>query len=198
MAQERNAEQTRQSILEAATREFVAKGLAGARIDEIAAQSGYNKGMIYQYFGKKEELYSEVLRSVVSQELQAIPDIEGLEPVEAVRRIAGAYFDHCVSHPDYVSLMLWEAVAGWSTLNRVWPVEATILSSSVQLARRGIEAGVFRAGADPVVGVNAAIGQYLMYTALAARLQPAWPAARDQVAVREQLIELVLYGLVKR
>ena len=37
---------TRRRILEAATAEFAAKGLAGARVDEIAARAGANKRMI--------------------------------------------------------------------------------------------------------------------------------------------------------
>ena len=34
----------------------------GARVDEIAAKAKINKGMIYQYFGNKEELYKQFLK----------------------------------------------------------------------------------------------------------------------------------------
>ena len=49
------------NILEVATREFSDKGLAGARIDEIAAATRTSKRMIYYYFGSKEGLYVAVL-----------------------------------------------------------------------------------------------------------------------------------------
>ena len=41
--------------------EFADKGLAGARVDAIAEDSGSNKRMIYYYFNSKEELYIAVL-----------------------------------------------------------------------------------------------------------------------------------------
>ena len=48
-------------ILEVATREFADKGLAGARIDQIAAATRTSKRMIYYYFESKEGLYVAVL-----------------------------------------------------------------------------------------------------------------------------------------
>ena len=47
---------TRQRILDAALAEFALNGLAGARVDEIAARSGANKRMLYAHFGSKEEI----------------------------------------------------------------------------------------------------------------------------------------------
>src|SRR5688500_2547462 len=52
---------TRQRILDAALAEFAAKGLAGARVDEIAARAGANKRMLYAHFGNKEDLWLTVL-----------------------------------------------------------------------------------------------------------------------------------------
>ncbi|MES2532306.1 MAG: helix-turn-helix domain-containing protein, partial [Pseudomonadota bacterium] len=50
---EANAEQNaaRNAILAAARAEFSAKGLAGARVNEIAARAGVNKQLLYYYFG---------------------------------------------------------------------------------------------------------------------------------------------------
>ena len=52
---------TMAEILEVATHEFADKGLAGARIDEIAAATRTSKRMIYYYFGSKDGLYLAVL-----------------------------------------------------------------------------------------------------------------------------------------
>src|SRR3954469_14977176 len=54
-------ERTKADILEVAEAEFGDKGLAGARIDEIAAATKTSKRMIYYYFGSKEGLYLAVL-----------------------------------------------------------------------------------------------------------------------------------------
>ena len=48
-------------ILEAAKQEFAAHGLAGARVDRIAANAGANKRMLYYHVGNKENLYLAVL-----------------------------------------------------------------------------------------------------------------------------------------
>src|ERR1041384_7329404 len=50
-------ERTQANILEVAEAEFGEKGLAGARIDEIAEATKTSKRMIYYYFGSKEGLY---------------------------------------------------------------------------------------------------------------------------------------------
>src|SRR4051794_31065119 len=60
-ARTNDPERTTADILDIATREFADKGLAGARIDEIAAATRTSKRMIYSYFGSKEGLYIAVL-----------------------------------------------------------------------------------------------------------------------------------------
>jgi AcrR family transcriptional regulator len=56
-ARSNDADETRNNILDVAAREFADKGLAGARIDEIAEKTASSKRMIYYYFGGKDELY---------------------------------------------------------------------------------------------------------------------------------------------
>ena len=51
----------RERLLETATREFAAKGLAGARVDAIARAARSNKQLVYYYFGNKIGLYNEVI-----------------------------------------------------------------------------------------------------------------------------------------
>ena len=43
----RDAEDTKRRIFEAATAEFADHGIAGARVDRIAARAGANKQLIY-------------------------------------------------------------------------------------------------------------------------------------------------------
>jgi AcrR family transcriptional regulator len=60
-ARTNDPERTMADILAVATREFAEKGLAGARIDDIAEAMRTSKRMIYYYFGSKEGLYIRVL-----------------------------------------------------------------------------------------------------------------------------------------
>ena len=53
-------EATRDRILAAAKDEFATYGLAGARINRIAAQARASKDRLYAYFASKEELFAAV------------------------------------------------------------------------------------------------------------------------------------------
>ncbi len=62
-----DAEATRRRIFEAATAEFSARGLAGARIERIATEARANKQAIYLYFGGKEKLFGAVVRAKMDE-----------------------------------------------------------------------------------------------------------------------------------
>src|SRR6187402_3341602 len=82
-------EGTRQNIIEIASEEFALNGLAGARIDEIAARTRTSKRMIYYYFGDKDGLYLSALENAYHtvREGEAKLDIEGLSPIQGLTRL---------------------------------------------------------------------------------------------------------------
>jgi len=66
---------TREKILQAALHEFSVHGLAGARVDEIAASAGINKAMIYYHFESKEALFNELFKvemDLLNQEITSL------------------------------------------------------------------------------------------------------------------------------
>jgi AcrR family transcriptional regulator len=69
----RDAADTRQRILAAATEEFSEHGIAGARVDRIAAAANSNKAMLYAYFGNKKQLFDAVFAAMVAAASDAIP-----------------------------------------------------------------------------------------------------------------------------
>ena len=109
---QRDAERTRAEILDVATSEFADRGYAGARVDEIAAKTSTTKRMIYYYFGGKEQLYTAVLERSYSRirGLEQELDVEHLDPVEAIRALAGLTFDHHEAHPDFIRLVSIENI----------------------------------------------------------------------------------------
>jgi AcrR family transcriptional regulator len=54
---QREKQERRESILEAAERVFLRNGVAGAKMDEIAHEAELSKGTLYLYFRNKDELY---------------------------------------------------------------------------------------------------------------------------------------------
>jgi AcrR family transcriptional regulator len=98
----RNADATRQRILSAATEEFAAHGIAGARVNRIAARAGVNSAMLYRYFGGKVDLFDAVFSSQVVQIVDAVP----LDPTDLPGYV-GRLHDYYGSHPDLVRLTAW-------------------------------------------------------------------------------------------
>jgi AcrR family transcriptional regulator len=147
------AERTRADILAVASREFADFGYAGARINEIAAKTSTTKRMIYYYFGGKEGLYVAVLEQAYSRirSLEQQLDVEHLDPVDAIRELAGLTFDHHESHPDFIRLVSIENIhraehiAGSELLSGLANPALDVLGAILQ---RGRDAGVFREDVD--------------------------------------------------
>src|SRR5947208_15799457 len=59
------AAERRQAIIEAALDEFVARGFAATRLDDVAKRAGVAKGTIYLHFKDKEALFQELIRLAI-------------------------------------------------------------------------------------------------------------------------------------
>ena len=146
---QRDAERTRAEILDVATKEFADRGYAGARVDEIAAKTSTTKRMIYYYFGGKEQLYVAVLERSYSRirGLEQQLDVEHLDPVEAIRALAGLTFDHHEAHPDFIRLV---------------SIENIHRAEHITGSERGRDVGLFRDDVDSL-DVHQVISAYCVF-----------------------------------
>lgn len=148
-------ERTRADILAVATREFSEKGFGGARIDRVAAATRTSKRMIYYYFGSKDGLYLAVLEDAYSRirQVESALRLEDLEPIEALRTLVGFTVDYERPNPDFVRLVMNENIQRGAFLVRSTTIQqrnATAIGSVKAVYQRGVAAGVFRPGLDPV------------------------------------------------
>jgi len=154
-APQRDPERTRGAILAAATVEFSAKGLDGARVDEIARRSGVNKRMIYHYFGDKEGLYLAVLETsytaIRTAELGLT--LSDLDPIDGIRALVEFTWDYLESHPEFLSLLGTENLhraANLKKLHRIRELHSPLIGMLSNLLARGSEQKVFRKDVDPM------------------------------------------------
>jgi AcrR family transcriptional regulator len=98
----RNAEASRERILEAALAEFSARGIAGARVDRIAAAAKCNKNLIYIYFESKEKLFATVLKKHLAGVYDDVPFTPEDLPDYAARA-----FDLATARPELMRLVGW-------------------------------------------------------------------------------------------
>ncbi|HET9146568.1 MAG TPA: TetR/AcrR family transcriptional regulator [Acetobacteraceae bacterium] len=151
----RDAGKTRLDIIEAATAEFAASGLSGARVDAIAARTRTTKRMIYYYFGSKEGLYEAVLakayggiRDVESRLADAVGD-----PEAAMRQLIEASFDYHAANPEFIRLVMIENIHNAeyiSASNDIKKRNDVAITTLADLLRRGHAMGIFKVRAEPI------------------------------------------------
>jgi AcrR family transcriptional regulator len=179
----RDAEETRRRLLRAASDEFAAHGLAGARVDRIAAAAGASKVLLYTYFGNKDDLFDAVYNRMIADLVAATPiDAEDLPGY------AGRLFDRSMTHPEVVRLTLWDR------LERGGQGAGQTL---VQEANRSKVATIRQAQADGLVAVRFDAAELLLLiTTMAAmwafaQLGPDGPGDEDLAGARSTLVRAV-------
>lgn len=146
-------EQAISQIIDIATQEFVEKGLAGARIDEIAGRS--TKRKIYYYFEGKDELYRAVLEKAYRavRDSEAEVDIEAGSAVDALRRLIEHGVRYHSQHPELVRLVMNENIHRAEHLKQIESIpqgNRTVIGILSRIIARGEAEGSFRPGIDPI------------------------------------------------
>ncbi|MEO8611248.1 MAG: TetR/AcrR family transcriptional regulator [Chloroflexota bacterium] len=208
-----NAEGAREAILDAAERVFAEHGFDGARIDTIAAEAGYNKSLIFQYFGDKLNLYAGVIRradaqirgfqNLVLAELfngETVGDIERLKTM--LRTFVSAYFDYLVAHPNFVRILNWEMAEGWQTYAQLSTErdleEVVALSSPLQALA---DSGLLRSRFNPMGQMMLVMFTSQLYLGLLPLFNIYLPNVDSQSAdglarAREFIVEFITHGLI--
>jgi AcrR family transcriptional regulator len=140
----RDAQATRQRLLDAARAEFATYGIAGARTDRIAANARANKAQIYHYFGSKDQLFDAVWEALVRQVVDEAPiDTRNLP------EYAAALSDGYAAHPDLARLVTWQRLQRHDEPPHQFAVENT--KSKVVAIARAQDDGVIPADIEPGV-----------------------------------------------
>jgi AcrR family transcriptional regulator len=166
----RNADETKERILEAATRIFGGKGFDGARVDDIAETAKINKQMLYHHFGNKDDLFTAVLerayRNIRTQE--AALDLSALRADAAVLKLVEFTWTYYVAHPDFIRLLNSEnqlEARHLKSSKNTREINADHIGLMKKLLARGRKEGSIRTGIDAMqlsVNISALGFFYLM------------------------------------
>jgi TetR/AcrR family transcriptional regulator len=209
----RDAEKTRQAILDAAEAVFAEYGFGRARVDVIAQVADYNKSLIGQYFGDKLGLYVEVLKRVDREitELQTrfvalLGDESMVSDAQRFRTFLetgfGALFDYLLDHPRFLRMLTWEMAEGWQTYAQIVPQlhleESDQFETLFRLAQR---TGLLRADLSPLIQMSLVLQicqSYLAFLPLYQLLLPREDvsSARALARAREYLVALMVQGMM--
>lgn len=168
---EREKEQRKEDIIRAGERLFLAKGIHGSTMEEIARECELSKGTIYLYFPSKEALYLTIMQRALYSLYELFRDsqVGVTDPVERFVAIKNAYLrfyndytehfrilstitDHVSSMNDYKDLM--ESLG--TTQRKIWEV---MISGIVD----GMNRGLIKNDTDPI---EVSFSLYLMSTSV--------------------------------
>ena len=152
---QRDAERSRQAILSAAREEFAAYGLGGARVERIAERADVNKRLLYYYFDNKETLFRAVLEDTYLRirEAERQLHLTDLPPALAVRKLTEFTWNYYLANPEFLTLLNSENLHRARHLERskkILSMHSPLVATIAGVLERGLEAGLFRAGVDPV------------------------------------------------
>lgn len=103
---EREKQELREQILDAARKLFAQEGYEAVTMRKIADAIEYSPTAIYLYFKDKEELLRELCTQDFHHLAQHFQRIAGIQdPVEKLRQTGLAYVDFGLAHPNHYRLM---------------------------------------------------------------------------------------------
>ncbi len=106
---EREKEQRKQAIIDAAEKVFFSKGFENATVDDIANEAEFSKGTLYLYFKSKEEIYlAIILRGMkLMGEIFEARLKKSLTGLETVRELGRGYMEFYFKYPEYMNAMMY-------------------------------------------------------------------------------------------
>jgi TetR/AcrR family transcriptional regulator, fatty acid metabolism regulator protein len=143
-------EAKRRQIMEAAVRAFARKGYHACRVGEIAEEAGVAYGLVYHYFGSKEEVLEEIFRDTWTQMLARIREVadSGEAAVEQVRKVTALLLRTWRRDPDLVRVLVREVTRSPEQLKRQIDEIGHAYEALEQIVVNGQKSGEFRDDLD--------------------------------------------------
>jgi AcrR family transcriptional regulator len=143
-------EAKRRQIMEAAVRAFARKGYHSCRVGEIAEEAGVAYGLVYHYFGSKEEVLEEIFRDTWTQMLARIREVAGSgeSAVEQVRRVTALLLRTWRRDPDLVRVLVHEVTRSPEQLKRQIDEIGHAYQALEEIIVNGQKSGEFRDDVD--------------------------------------------------
>ncbi|HYI00928.1 TetR/AcrR family transcriptional regulator [Hyalangium sp.] len=197
-----NAAPQRAALTEAALTVFSKKGYAATSFEEIAVQAGLSRGVLYQHFKTKAELYITAIRDRWTEVSTPLwPHLQGEEaPLDRLRRFLVTWFTLLEQDARLRSLLevvcfraehLPELAAGIEELRRHMEQWTEMLTALLESARSRGELGSSHAPRTAALAVLA----YLQGVTASHLLSPS---LFSPAADAEHLTRVLLHGVIRQ
>jgi TetR/AcrR family transcriptional regulator, fatty acid metabolism regulator protein len=181
----------RRRILRAAITVFARNGYHASKVGDVAAEAGVAYGLVYHYFGSKEELLETIFRRTWARMLEAVEEVERSDAParEQVAAVAAIVLGAWETDPDLVRVLVREVARGPQLQNEVDEIQHAFAALE-RIVVRGQERGDLRPELDP------RLAAWILYGALE-EILTGWvfgrlPDAPERVPLAEQAVVAVL------
>jgi AcrR family transcriptional regulator len=136
----RDADRSREAILDAAEALFAERGYEGTTLQEIGRAAGVSRGTPGYFFGSKERLYAAVLERAFAAELKFVGQAQaraaqaGGGPEAELAAVVASFLEFLAARPAFVRLLDREALAGGRLLNAT-PAHVAALEGGLATTR---------------------------------------------------------------
>lgn len=131
----------------AAAEAFATRGFDGAKVDEIAAEAGINKAMVYYHFADKITLYRAILQDMFAAVARATADVRdrGGDPETQLRGYVGALIHAAEERPHFPAIWLREIAEDGRHLDEgIFAALRSVLATLGGILNDGVKAGIWR------------------------------------------------------
>ena len=149
-------------LLAVAEKEFGAKGLEGARVDDIARAAGVTKQLVYNYYRSKDEIFVSLLDEASAQAMSEMVELEldSLPPPQALRKFLNFHFEQYRRYP-LLGLTVMEENRRHgihiSSRNKFPELMPLLVAKLGRVLERGVASGDFRGGTDAAAFLATAV-----------------------------------------
>jgi AcrR family transcriptional regulator len=192
-------EEKRRQILDAAVHAFARKGYHACRVSEIAEEAGVAYGLVYHYFGSKEEVLQTIFRETWTQMLARVSEVqeEGGPAREQVRKVTALLLRTWHRNPDLVRVLVHEVTRSPEQLQQQIDEIGHAYKALEAIIAHGQESGEFRADLDPEIAAVVFYGA--LEEVLTGWVMGQLPDGDEDIAKAEQAVTgLICDGLENR
>jgi AcrR family transcriptional regulator len=190
VATEREREKRRQ-ILRAAITVFARSGYHTSRVADVAKEAGVAYGLVYHYFGSKEDLLDTIFRRTWARMLQAVEEVEAEEGSarEQLAGVARIVLGSWEGDPDLIRVLIREVARSPQLGREVGEIQHAFAGLQ-RIIARGQERGELRTDVDP------RLAAWILYGALE-EILTGWvferlPASPEDVDEAERTVVALL------
>jgi AcrR family transcriptional regulator len=121
----------REQLLELGVRLLSTRSLDDLSIDVLAEEAGISRGLLYHYFGNKQDFHRAVVRKAADDLVRVTAPAIEQEPPERLARSLEAYVDYVVDNYQGYTSLVRAAASGNAELREIYEEARAVLTDRI-------------------------------------------------------------------